>query len=101
LPRGTILNVNVPAPPTAGVELVRLGRRIYHDRLELEGSDDGRRRYRIYGQAPSYHDEPGTDFAAIAAGRAALTPIHLDLTSGGGIEELRGWPFPGSDVARD
>jgi 5'-nucleotidase len=96
LPRGTILNVNVPAPPTAGVELARLGRRIYHDRLEPQGSENGRRRYRIYGQAPSYHEEPGTDFAAIAAGRVALTPIHLDLTSGGGIEELRGWPFPGA-----
>src|SRR4051812_26996743 len=93
IPRGTILNVNVPSPPTHGVEVARLGKRIYQDRLESQPSADGRRRYLIYGDAPSYHDEPGTDCAAIAAGRIALTPIHLDLTSGGGIEELRGWPL--------
>jgi 5'-nucleotidase len=93
LPDGTILNVNVPTPPTHGVEVARLGKRIYHDRLESQPSPDGRRRYLIYGGSPTYHDEPGTDFAAIAAGRIALTPIHLDLTSGGGIDELRGWPL--------
>ena len=34
LPGGTILNVNVPAEP-AGMDVTRLGKRIYRDRLEL------------------------------------------------------------------
>ena len=29
---------------------------------------------------PATHDEPGTDLAAVAAGRIAVTPLHFDLT---------------------
>ncbi len=93
LPDGTILNVNVPAAPSGAPALARLGKRIYRDRLELEADRDGRRRYRIYNDLPSYHDEPDTDFRAIADGRISLTPIHLDLTSGDAIGVLRDWPL--------
>jgi 5'-nucleotidase len=95
LPPGTILNVNAPPPPAQGVSVVRLGRRIYRDRLELESDERGRRRYHIYGDDPSYHDEAGTDFQAIAQRRIAVTPIHLDLTSGLGLDELAAWPLEG------
>ena len=102
LPERTILNVNVPHPPVSGVEVARLGRRIYRDRLELEADEAGRRRYRIYGDDPSYHDEPGTDFQALAAGHIAVTPIHLDLTSAGALDELSAWPLtPGRTPESD
>jgi 5'-nucleotidase len=90
LPSGTIVNVNVPARPR-GVMVARLGKRIYRDRLDLEADEEGRRRYRIYGDDPSYHDEEGTDFRAIAEGNVAITPIHLDLTSVEAIERLAAW----------
>jgi 5'-nucleotidase len=90
IPDGTILNVNVPSEPV-GVGIGRLGKRIYRDRLELESDEEGRRRYRIYGDDVSYHDEPGTDFRAIAEGRISVTPIHLDLTSTPGIDALGAW----------
>ncbi|HXD69507.1 MAG TPA: 5'/3'-nucleotidase SurE [Gaiellales bacterium] len=93
LPPRTILNVNVPPPPVTGVSVVRLGRRIYRDRLELESDEQGRRRYHIYGDDPSYHEEPGTDFHAIAESRIAVTPVHLDLTSGAGLDEVGAWPL--------
>jgi len=92
LPPETVLNVNVPSEPV-GVAVGRLGKRIYTDRLELESDDAGRRRYRIYGDDPSYHDEPGTDFRAIAEGRIAVTPIHLDLTSRVGLDALERWQW--------
>ncbi len=90
IPDGTILNVNVPAEPD-GAAVSRLGKRIYRDRLELEADEEGRRRYRIYGDDPSYHDEPGTDFRAIAEGRVSVTPIHLDLTSSDAIGAMESW----------
>jgi 5'-nucleotidase len=86
----TLLNVNVPAGGAKGVEVARLGRRIYRDRLERQGDDPqtGRRRYFIYGAEPGFEDEPGTDLAAVHAGRVALTPLHMDLTHHAGLGPL-------------
>ena len=95
LPGGTLLNINVPAGELSGVEVPRLGKRIYRDQLELQDEQSGRRQYRIYGDAPGYRHETGTDLAAVAEGRVAVTPIHFDLTDVPGIETLRAY-----DLAR-
>jgi 5'-nucleotidase len=94
LPASTLLNVNVPTGTPDGVEVTSLGKRIYRDELKLQHEEDGpppRRRYWIYGSDPGFHDEPGTDLAAVAAGRIAVTPIHFDLTDRPGLEALRGF----------
>ena len=88
LPQGTLLNVNVPAGDPDGVEVTRLGKRIYRDELELHSEEGARRRYWIYGGEHGYHDEAGTDLAAVAAGRIAVTPIHFDLTDTAGLDAL-------------
>ena len=89
LPTTTLLNVNVPAGDPSGVEVTSLGKRIYRDELKLEREEEHRRRYWIYGSDPGFHDEPGTDLAAVAAGRIAVTPIHFDLTDRAGLEALQ------------
>ena len=89
LPATTLLNVNVPAGEPSGVEVTSLGKRIYRDELKLEREEEHRRRYWIYGSDPGFHDEPGTDLAAVAAGRIAVTPIHFDLTDRPGLEALK------------
>jgi 5'-nucleotidase len=91
MPKGTLLNVNAPAGEVRGVRAGRLGKRIYRDRMELTDEEDGRRRYRIYGDSPSYEREDGTDFAAIADRCIAVTPLHFDLTDEAGIEQLAGF----------
>ncbi len=88
LPASTLLNVNVPAGEPVGVEVTSLGKRIYEDELKLEREEEHRRRYWIYGSDPGFHDEPGTDLAAVAAGRVAVTPIHFDLTDRAGLQAL-------------
>jgi len=88
MPPGTLLNVNCPAGDAGGVEVTRLGKRIYRDRLELTDEEDDRRRYWIYGADPGFEDEEGTDLAAVAAGRIAVTPLHFDLTDTGGMDAL-------------
>ena len=86
---GTLLNVNCPAGEPEGIEVTRLGKRLYNDELKLvEEGSEGRRRYEIYGFEPSFEDEDGTDLAAVARGRVALTPIHFDLTHHDGLEPL-------------
>jgi 5'-nucleotidase len=93
MPEGTLLNVNAPAGEIGGVSACRLGKRIYRDTLELAEEEGGRRRYRIYGDSPGYHAEDGTDFAAIADGRIAVTPLHFDLTDRAAIETLSEFDF--------
>ena len=92
MPGGTLLNVNGPGGDAKGACACRLGKRVYNDRMELtEEEEGGRRRYRLYGEEPGYEHEPGTDFAAIAEGLIAVTPIHFDLTDQAGVEELAGF----------
>jgi 5'-nucleotidase len=91
MPEGTLLNVNAPAGEVKGACACRLGKRVYNDEMTLMEEKDGRRRYRMYGQEPGYKHEDGTDFAAIAEGLIAVTPLHFDLTDQAGVEELAGF----------
>jgi 5'-nucleotidase len=91
MPRGTLLNVNGPGGEVRGACACRLGKRIYNDKMELTEEEGGRRRYRLYGDEPSFEHDTGTDFAAIADGLIAVTPIHFDLTDQAGVEELAGF----------
>jgi 5'-nucleotidase len=93
MPEATLLNVNCPACEPTGVEVTKLGKRIYNDELTLLDEAGGRRRYEIYGGRPGHEEIEGTDLNAIAAGRIAVTPIHFDLTDHGGLETLRAWGF--------
>jgi 5'-nucleotidase len=90
LPEGTLLNVNCPGRAPEGVDVARLGKRLYNDELKQVDEDgDGRKRYEIYGYEPGFEDEEGTDLAAVARGLVAITPIHFDLTDHGGFDGVR------------
>ncbi|HEU4598403.1 MAG TPA: 5'/3'-nucleotidase SurE [Solirubrobacterales bacterium] len=94
MPEATLINVNCPACEPTGIEVTKLGKRIYNDELKLvRESENGRRHYEIYGWEPGYEEIEGTDLHAVAQGRIAVTPIHFDLTDHGGLERLRGWGF--------
>ncbi|HEX3240285.1 MAG TPA: 5'/3'-nucleotidase SurE [Solirubrobacterales bacterium] len=94
MPEATLINVNVPAGEPQGIEVTKLGKRIYNDELRLvEESENGRRHYEIYGWMPGHEEIEGTDLHAVAQRRIAVTPIHFDLTDHGGLESLRGWGF--------
>ena len=70
--------------------MARLGKRIYRDELALVDEEtEGRRLYRIYGDASFERDETGTDLAAVARGNIAVTPIHFDLTDEEGLTALQ------------
>jgi 5'-nucleotidase len=102
LPTGTLVNINCPAGEARGIELTRLGKRLYDDELKLVETDpEGRRRYEIYGFEPSFEDEQGTDLAAVARGRVAITPIHFDLTDREGLERLDHWDLEALESALD
>ena len=89
-----LLNVNVPAIPgneIVGVEITRLGKRIYRDVLVERQDPRGRKYYWIGGEPPMGVIEDGTDIAALAANKISVTPLQLDLTAHHMLNELRSW----------
>jgi 5'/3'-nucleotidase len=97
---GELINVNVPAMPLedfAGVEVTRLGKRVYQDELIQRTDPRGIPYYWIGGPPPSGLAVPGTDFHAIVNRRIAVTPIHLDLTGRRLLKRLRTWDWTISD----
>lgn len=97
-----LLNVNVPDLPgreIRGVQITRLGRRIYRDALVTRLDPRGRAYYWIGGEPPEGIAEAGTDIGALAAGYISVTPVLLDLSDYEQMETLRGWglAFPPAD----
>jgi 5'-nucleotidase len=92
--RDVLLNVNVPNLPhdeIKGVQVVRLGKRIYNDQLIERTDPRGRTYYWLGGNTIQSLREEGTDVAAIADGYVSITPIDLDLTNRALMETLRTW----------
>jgi 5'-nucleotidase len=89
LPTGTLLNVNAPGCEPEGVEVTKLGKRIYRDELRLHDEQGERRQYWIYGADHGFEDEPGTDLAAVSRRHIAVTPLHFDLTDVAGMDALK------------
>lgn len=94
LPPGTLLNVNVPAVPARqlrGVEVTRLGVRTYEDQL-IERVDPYDRPYFWLGGAlPIDMPDDGTDVGAVMNDIVSVTPIGLDMTDRGFLQQLRDW----------
>jgi 5'-nucleotidase len=108
LSRGELVNVNVPAvapEECAGIEVTRLGRRVYSDQLVERLDPRGIPYFWIGGPPPSGLAVPGTDFHAVVNRRIAITPIHLDLTGRSLLKRLHTWewalPGPAADTALD
>jgi 5'-nucleotidase len=91
-----LLNVNVPALPKEelrGVQITRLGQRIYRDALVKRADPRGQLYYWIGGEPPEGIPEEGTDIGALSQGYISITPVALDLTDHAAIEALKGWPL--------
>ena len=94
LPANTFINVNIPGVhwyEVKGVELTRLGRRVYRDELVRRKDPRGRPYYWIGGLPPKGVADHGTDIWAMENKLVSVTPINLDLTDHHMIEDLKRW----------
>jgi 5'-nucleotidase len=94
LPEGVLLNVNVPylhEDDIKGFMITRQGLRLYRDALDARKDPRGRPYYWIGGEFPLGVDEEGTDYGALKAGYVSITPLQLDLTAWGAMDNLKKW----------
>ncbi|HUX06850.1 MAG TPA: 5'/3'-nucleotidase SurE [Acidobacteriota bacterium] len=93
----TLINVNFPAPPSAGVKLTRLGRRHYEQVVDERARGNGRFTFRIGGNEIHYEQSPETDCQAIADGYTSVTPLQIDLSDGDSRSRLAAWGIFGGN----
>jgi len=91
LPAKTLLNVNVPRGEMRGVRLTRLGHRVYREKVVQEVDPRGRPYFWIGAGPPEWQADEASDIAAIHAGFASVTPLHLDLTHFGALGRMAEW----------
>ncbi len=93
-PPNMLLNVNLPPVPSEevrGVRVTTLGKRIYAGSLSRMHDPWGREIFWIGGGRLDWTGGDDTDFKAVEDGYISVTPLHVDLTSYGSLEDLRAW----------
>lgn len=89
LPKGTILNVNVPPGDVRGVRFTRMGKAAAESEI-IDGVDPrGKKYYWIGVQKLSWKDDPDSDYGAIEDGLVSITPLRTDLTDFDLLETMR------------
>lgn len=92
--RPVILNVNVPDLPDGqlrGIKVTRLGGRHRSKPIVKAKDPRGRDVYWVGNAGAGQDAGPGTDFHAVAAGFASITPLQVDLTRHSALPELQKW----------
>jgi 5'/3'-nucleotidase len=93
-PADTLFSVNLPpiAPAEiSGIRVTSLGRRRYSESITQALDPMGKEYYWIGGGAVSWSGSSESDFGAVDEGYVSVTPLHLDLTNYGLLEEIRAW----------
>jgi 5'-nucleotidase len=93
LPKGTLLNVNVPdVPPDeiAGVSVTRQGRSSWDDGFETRRDPVGRDYYWLVGKYV-WDTNPDVDDYALRKNMISVTPLHYNLTDEGLYNDMQEW----------
>jgi 5'-nucleotidase len=91
LPHEVLLNVNVPLVWNGSVRATRQSKKVTSNVLQ-EGTDPrGRSFYWLLEQEHIEGIDPNSDYAAVFAGAASITPLHLDRTHESSLNQLSQW----------
>ncbi|HMG36358.1 MAG TPA: 5'/3'-nucleotidase SurE [Blastocatellia bacterium] len=89
LPRGTLLNVNIPPGPIRGARVSRQGTKVLRPSI-IEGTDPRQRKYYWIGEERYlFNEQPGTDYEALSLGLVSITPLRNDLTDYKTLEDIQ------------
>lgn len=96
LPKGTLLNVNVPNLPEEeinGIKVTQMGKSRWDDLYEMRKDPYGKEYYWLKGNLMEVDEDISFDQFAVMNGYVAVSPIHFDLTDYDTLEEVKNWPI--------
>ena len=92
LPKGTLLNINVPAvKKIKGVKITKQGKSSWDDTYEIRTDPGNRKYYWLTGSMKKIDKTTEYDVKAVDEGYISVTPIHYDLTDYKMYEEMKNW----------
>lgn len=94
LPKGILLNVNVPAVPKAkikGIKIARQSKKAFIEKFDKRIDPRKHIYYWLSGEVIDLEGEQGSDIDAINKNFVSITPLHCDMTEYGMMEQLKGW----------
>lgn len=92
LPKGTLLNINVPAiKKIKGVKITKQGKSSWDDTYEIRIDPGNRKYYWLTGSMKKIDKTTEYDVKAVDEGYISVTPIHYDLTDYKMFEEMKNW----------
>jgi 5'-nucleotidase len=97
-PPNMLLNVNLPAvaaDQVRGFRVTKLGSRFFSEGLTRMKDPWGKEVYWIGGGEITWTGDDTSDHQAVKDGYISITPLHMDLTSYGLFETVRGWSLEG------
>ncbi len=98
LPKGTLLNVNVPNVPEdqiAGLMLTKQGKSKWDDIYEQRTDPYGKDYYWLTGTLMDADTDIETDQVAIKRNYVSVSPIHFDLTDYETYDKMKTWNLEG------
>ncbi len=102
LPRGVLLNVNVPAVPAEeleGVAVTRQARSKWEEGFDARTDPAGRPYFWLSGTFVDLDDGLETDTVAVEEGYVSVTPIQPDMTAHSALDDLRDWDWADGEDA--
>jgi 5'-nucleotidase len=97
-PPHLLLNINlpdIPADQVKGFKVTKLGSRYFSESLTRMKDPWGKEVYWIGGGEITWTGDAESDHRAVHDGYVSITPLHMDLTSYGLFETVRGWALEG------
>ncbi len=94
LPKGTSLNVNVPAVKSSaikGVKITKQGKTPIIEKFDKRIDPRRRTYYWLTGEVMNIKGGKDTDITALKKGYITITPLHCDMTNHDFIETLANW----------
>lgn len=90
-PKKTILNINIPAVDAeeiTGIQITKLGTRMYTDTYEKRVDPRGKTYYWLAGEFLGAEEAEGTDIMAIRNNKISITPVTFEITHKSIMPEL-------------